>query len=334
MHKIALDTVKSLANYLTMKGIDRKLILSKINLTETQLNQSNQLINTTIYEDLYKIANDKLTIKNIGFEFGQLITPDRWSILGYIVYTSPTLKNALINQRKYQTLVGNLGTPLQEYQQDFVVLKWLPAYHCSMQTVEEIITGWAAMAQNLSNNYIYPYEVYFTHHCLTNIAQYERFFNCSVKFNHEFNGIKVKQSILTVPLNKYDPVMHDLCVAQADKVLNNLVSQLPIDIVSQFIQNQLPQGIPEIEYAAQALQMSVRTLQRKLNEHQLTFSGLVDSIRKDLAVSYLTQTNTKILYITQMLGFSEQSAFQRAFKRWTQQTPKQYRDSANTKLTN
>ncbi len=327
MPKIALNTVKSLINYLSSVGVERELILSETNLTEQRLNQSNDLISTSVYESLYDFAEQRLPYKNIGFEFGQLIEPDRWGILGYIAYTSPTLKAALENQRKYQTVVGNVGTPLQEFDGSSMILKWLPAYQCSFQTVEEILTGWATMARKLSNSSIYPKAVYFTHSCQTNVEQYQDFFNCEVRFNHDFNGIMIDVSILDTPLNKYDPELHQLFCLHADRVIDNLVEKLPVEVISQFITNQLSIGVPEVEDAAQNLHMSVRTLQRKLSDHQLTFSGLVDSIRKDLAISYLLNTDTKILYITQMLGFSEQSAFQRAFKRWTEQTPKQFRDA-------
>ena len=99
------------------------------------------MIDTSTYELLYQLAEQNLACKNIGFEFGKLIEPDRWGILGYIAFTSPTLKAALNNQRKYQTIVGNVGTPLQEFQQSNMILKWLPAYQCSFQTVEEIISS-------------------------------------------------------------------------------------------------------------------------------------------------------------------------------------------------
>ena len=326
MTNISLDTVQSLVNYLTVNGIKRDVILAKIGLTEQKLNQSNQFINACDYELLYQLAEQEIPFRNIGFEFGKTIDPDRWGILGYIAFTAPTLKAALVNQRNYQTLVGNLGTPLQEFHQGSMVLKWLPAYRCSFHTVEEIITGWAVMAKSLSNNTVQPLALYFTHNCHTKEQEYQDFFECEVNFNSDFNGIKIEQSVLDTALTKHNPELHNLLCQHASKMINNLVEELPIEVITRFISNQLPLGVPEIEDAAKNLQMSVRTLQRKLNENQQTFTGLINIIRQDLATSYLGNTNTKIIYISQMLGFSEQSAFQRAFKRWTGKTPKQFRD--------
>lgn len=331
MPTISLDTVKSLVNYLTVSGVERTVLLQQISLSEQQLNQSGELIDIENYELLYKIAEQELVSKNIGFEFGKTIEPSHWGLLGYIAFTSPTLKAALINHQKYQTLVGNQGTPVQEFQQSNMLLKWIPAYHCSHHTAEEIITGWVAMAKKLSNNIIQPLTIYFNHSCKTNIEQYEMFFGCEVRFESDYNAIEIEKAILDTPYTRYDHEIYNLLCQHASKRINNLVEKSPVEVITQFIRNQLPLGVPEIDVAAQNLQISVRTLQRKLGEHQLTFSGLIDAIRQDLAITYLKTTSTKVIYITHMLGFSEQSAFQRAFKRWTNQTPKQFRDMFNSK---
>lgn len=326
MPKIALDTLRSLLNHLTVKGLSKESLLAHVGYSETQLSQSGELVDIKRYESLYAYAERHLNSKTIGFELGQSIEADRWGTLGYIAFTAPTIKAALTCQRRYQSLVGNMGTPLQELSNGKLILKWLPAYPCSHNTVEEIITGWTALARRLSNKKIKPICIYFGHECQSEPALYEAFFDCEVRFGCDYHGIKIHQDTINQPFNRHDPEIHALLCRHADSLLNRLAERRPVESVTKFITNQLPFGVPEIDDAAQNLHVSVRTLQRKLGEHDITFSGLVDSIRKELALSYLRNTNTKIVYITQMLGFSEQSAFQRAFKRWTGKTPRQYRN--------
>lgn len=326
MPTIALDTVKSLANYLTTQGLDRQQILNSIQLDETALNQSRQLIDASHYENLFKLAEHHLGRNTIGFEFGQTIEADRWGILGYIAFTSASFREASQKQQKYQSLVGDVGAPVQELRSDGLLLKWLPAYRCNHNVVEEIITGWMAMALKLSLGQARPKTIYFSHPCQSDIKRYQAYFNCELLFDSEFSGIKIDEAMLDVPLAKHDPEINRLLCQHADKLIHQLTEQQPLEVLSRFIHGQLPLGVPELEDAAQNLQMSVRTLQRKLNEHQLTFTALIEDIRKKQATRYLRDTDVKIIHIAQMLGFSEQSAFQRAFKRWTQQTPKQFRD--------
>ena len=338
MAKISIATVRALINYLSgpnhlssvkPKNICRSTLLTITGLDELQLNQSMQLIDSAKYEALFTFAQSELQSSTIGFEFGKAITVDRWGILGYIAFTSPTLESALVKQRKYQTLVGNLGTPISELLDDNLLLKWIPAHHCSHHVVEEIITGWTVLAAKLSQNQIQPNAIYFQHHFkgdMNDQNSYERFFGCPVFFDHDFNGIQIKQSSLDTPLITRDNIINQALCHQADMILHNIIAHSPIESVNQFIINQLPIAVPEIDEAAKQLGLSVRTLQRKLSDQKLTFTGMVDNIRQELALSYLKNTNTKVIYIAQMLGFSEQSAFQRAFKRWTGKTPKQYRN--------
>ncbi len=326
MPNIALDTVRSLVNYLSLQGLERAELLNEVDLSESQLRESGQLIPTGVYDQLFTMAQTKLNNPMLGFEFGQQIEPDRWGVLGYIAYTSPTFAEALASQRKYQSLVGNLGTPTTEEQGDSLLLRWIPSSPCSHHTVEEILTGWIALARKLAIQPTQVEAVYFSHACQGDIAVYHDYFNCELYFNHDFNGMLINKTLLDIPLGKYDPNINRLLCSHAEQQISQLVEQLPIETITQFIGNQLPRGVPDIADAASSLHMSVRTLQRKLAEHELSFSGLVDSIRQDLAIRYLKDTETKAVYISQMLGFSEQSAFQRAFKRWTGSTPKQYRD--------
>jgi AraC-like DNA-binding protein len=95
--------------------------------------------------------------------------------------------------------------------------------------------------------------------------------------------------------------------------------------VQDYIRSSLPTGNCTIERCAQKMDMSVRTLQAKLSESELSFSDLLEEQRIALAQSYLKQQHLSLDDVANNLGYSEQSSFGRAFKRWTGQTPKQFR---------
>ena len=250
MAKISVATVRALINFLSesskltapkLEGICRARLLAEIDLTELQLNQSSQLIDSAKYEALFSLAERTLKNTSVGFDFGKAISIDRWGILGYIAFTSPTLKAALIKQRKYQTLVGNLGTPISEVTNDYLLLKWIPAHRCSHHIVEEIITGWATLATNLSQNKIKANAIFFQHNRKggVNSKAYESYFDCPVYFEHDFNGIQIEQSLLDLPLVTVDNTINQALCNQADNILCNIVEQSPIESVNQFIINQL-----------------------------------------------------------------------------------------------
>ena len=91
------------------------------------------------------------------------------------------------------------------------------------------------------------------------------------------------------------------------------------------IVQSLHQGEPTLPIVAGHLALSSRTLQRRLQERGLVFQEILENTRRELAIRYLQDKNLSLTDIALLLGYSEQSAFNRAFKRWYNETPKSYR---------
>ena len=92
--------------------------------------------------------------------------------------------------------------------------------------------------------------------------------------------------------------------------------------------DHLPDGEPSRREVASELAMSERTLARRLSDREYTFSGLVDEVRGQLAKEYLRQSRFSVTDVAFLLGFSDQSNFARAFKRWTDESPTEFRSRA------
>jgi AraC-like DNA-binding protein len=157
-------------------------------------------------------------------------------------------------------------------------------------------------------------------------APYERFFGCPVAFGAEENSFTVAREDAEAPL----PTGNRQLAAVFDKLLVEQLARLDKnDVVSRCkaaLFEQLASGEVSEEEMAKALNMSRRTLQRRLAESELTYLQLVDDTRKDLALRYVEDPSMSITDITFLLGFSQQSAFTRAFKRWMGITPTEYRE--------
>jgi AraC-like DNA-binding protein len=123
-----------------------------------------------------------------------------------------------------------------------------------------------------------------------------------------------------------NPVLLSLLEHHASSFLNQINEQnLFSRKISTLLFEQLQEGVPGVDMVARELGMSIRSLQMKLKDEGITFSQIVENIRKELSKSYLAEKHYSIDDITYLLGFSDTSVFHRAFKRWTGQTPKQYR---------
>ncbi len=329
--KIAVQPVRSLINYCERAGLMRSALLRAASLSEDQLNDSRLLIDVERYEDLFRFASEALKDEVLGFNFGKQFEADRWGVLGYIAMTAQNIVAAMDAQYKFQSLSGNMGAPIQINQGMVTTLQWVPAYNCSHHLPEQIVSGLVSMGRIVTNNEGYaPRAVFFTHKPQAPISQYESFFQCRVEFEGQFNGIVMDNNELLTPLRKSDPELNKMLVGHAQSMLAQQTFSSPMEVIKDYVIKTLPSHVPDIDEVADYLKLSVRSTQRKLQDYGTSYTQVLDAIRKELALTYLRQTHNSVLYISERLGFSEQSAFQRAFKRWTGTTPRRYRVSILT----
>ena len=151
------------------------------------------------------------------------------------------------------------------------------------------------------------------------------FYGCTVKFAAAENSFTLSPA----DVDRVLPTSNRPLAGVLDGMLTEQLAKLTKDDVvsrckAQFLE-QLASGEPSAEDIAQRLNMSSRTLQRKLAEANTTYLKLVDDCRRDLALRYISDPDKSITDITFLLGFSGQSAFSRAFRRWTGVSPSEYR---------
>jgi AraC-like DNA-binding protein len=154
---------------------------------------------------------------------------------------------------------------------------------------------------------------------------YEHFFGCPVQFSAEENSFVLSARDADRAL----PSANRQLAAVFDRMLTEELAHLDrSDVVSRCraaVLEQLSSGEGTEEETAKQLHMSARTLQRKLADANTTYLQLVDDTRKDLALRYIEDPRRSVTDITFSLGFSQPSAFTRAFKRWTGRNPSEYR---------
>ncbi|MEO0734106.1 MAG: helix-turn-helix domain-containing protein, partial [Bacteroidota bacterium] len=176
---------------------------------------------------------------------------------------------------------------------------------------------------------ISPLRVAFQHAAPTAMADHAAAFRCPIYFGQDHNALTYRTQDLLLPTAKADFSINQFLVAKVDEEVSELKigeSGL-IDRVDTLIQGALPGGIPSVEKIGQQLGMSNRTLTRHLTAEGVTFRELTQRCQESLARRLLRTTSQSMTDIAFQTGFSEQSAFSRAFKRWTGSSPAVYRQT-------
>ncbi|MDD9937978.1 MAG: AraC family transcriptional regulator [Myxococcales bacterium] len=160
-------------------------------------------------------------------------------------------------------------------------------------------------------------------------AEHERLFGCPVEFGCKHTRMLIGREAWELPTQVGQPGVLAVLAEHADLLLEKLPTGPDlVERTRKAISERLRRGDPSLESVARELAMSERSLQRHLKELGYSFNALVDELRQGTAKLYLAQPDIAIAEVAYLLGFSDQSTFNRAFKRWLGITPKQYRVQA------
>jgi len=171
-----------------------------------------------------------------------------------------------------------------------------------------------------------PLEVQFAHPAPTQITEHLRVFGAPVLFGYSTNTIVVEREFLSRQVPGADQRLYGIMKQYLEQILEAMPPEhgmLPE--VRRAIAETMREGDPNLGRVAKKLATTPRTLQRQLKKQGVEFKQLVDSTRRHFAVTYLKEGKTTLTEIAFLLGYSEASAFTRAFKRWTGSTPLAYR---------
>jgi len=156
------------------------------------------------------------------------------------------------------------------------------------------------------------------------IGEIERMLGCRFHNRATTNAIAFPTAMLDQPVSSANRLLFSLLGGYLDRV--KVASRKSIvERVEDYVRGALSSGTCSIEHCATRLGTSVRTLQSQLSEHRLKFSDILETQRIELARGYLERKDLSLDDVAALLGYSEQSSFGRAFKRWTGSTPQRYR---------
>lgn len=264
-----------------------------------------------------------------GLAIAADVQPKHLGILAYIAMSSDRLAQALSRYADFYRLIYD-GSPLQiEMQGQYLHIRWddLPVALVTQITDEIAIALLVQfLKHSLNLDSVFLHQVNFRQAQPKNLRVYTQYFACPVKFSQPYTELILSAQILQQPIQQADQTLEQLLMQQAQALLSQLPHSTQLD---ERLQQAILQGLQrndyQIERIAIQLNMSVRQLQRHLQQQHSSYQQRVQQIRHMLAIQYLKDPLLSLQDIALLLSYSEQSAFQRAFKQWTGITPKQWR---------
>ncbi len=316
-------------------GLSKKILLDAVGLDQQIFDDVENRVPSRYCGTLLKAAVELSGDKNIPLFIGQHVQPIHFNIFGYLLLNAPTVKDIYVRCLDYQGIVGDgLHISFEERSQtghalvkiadpDMLELRnYTMAFHFAVHV---------NMHRQLVGKLINPEALYFDHPAPENLEPYKSFFGCELNFNAGRYELVFKREQLDDSIAHANPQLYTMFQKLADDILLKIVDKQHISWkVSRHLLDLLHSNEATIETVAGKMALGIRTLQRKLRDEGLSFNELLTNVRKELAIQHLSHQQLSITEISYLLGFSEPSVFHRSFKKWTGQTPKDFRHTNNS----
>jgi AraC-like DNA-binding protein len=191
---------------------------------------------------------------------------------------------------------------------------------------ETTLASSVSIARQVSSASFSPVEVLIRHAAPKTTAEHTDFFGCPVHFDADLDALVVSQEALAQPNILGDQGLTQFLMKHLDAELSEVGDHASLETrTKDAIARSLSEGLPKMAEVAHGLGLSARSFHRRLAEHGLSFQTLTEETRKELAEGLLRDQRYSLAEIAFLTGFSEQSSFTRAFKRWVGDTPATYR---------
>ena len=264
-----------------------------------------------------------------GLKAGAGVGPASFNVVSYLLQSAPTLRAALALVQKYQRLISDGGRFQTITGPEACWVVYHPrqgALAFSPHQIESVLAAVVVFARWVTGSALRPQRVQLSQAHIGPLAGYREVFQCPVDFEQAFSGVLLANAQLDAPLPQANAQLAQAHQQQAAARLAALSRQDGLEqTLRMWIASQLQGQAPARAQAARALGLSERTLARRMRAEGLSYSALLDGVRRDAALQAVAQTTRALSDIALALGYAEPSVFTRAFRRWTGATPGQWR---------
>lgn len=336
---VAASVVADMLQYLERHGIPAAEAVSAAGITTRFPAEADSRVPGGQVERLWSFARDRTGDPLVGLHMTEAYGPGTLDILGYVVLSCRTIGDVLDRLARYAPLLND-GLRVGIAREGRRV-------HCRLGFVETVDnyllrspdqavdTVWAGLARELGRLTARPLraaEIRFRRAAPSPAerAEYDRVFGgVPLGFGAVEDRFTLPIEHLDAPLLSANPALLRAFEQHADAVLADLArAGTRSQAVAQALAARIKGVVPTLAEIARSMAMSERNLQRALRSEGTSYQELLDRVRCDLAVRHLSNPTTSTGQVGFLLGFSEPSAFHRAFRRWTGKTPSEFRPEA------
>jgi AraC-like DNA-binding protein len=267
---------------------------------------------------------------DLGLKAGQLMCFGWGGVLEYAMHSAASVREGTAVAARYARLFSDALEPKLEIEGNRAVIRLDTKLSWPRAVADFTLSTWYTNHIRVQLSDAHEVECWFAHAQPANVLEYQRAFApAKLRFGAPCYGFAFDVDYVDAPLASADAALHAVHCQHVDVMHAGLPQARDVALrVRELVAKEMRRSRPTARGIARQLHMSRRTLARRLDEEGTSFTAQVDELRRQLALRYVASPKLPIAQVTLLLGFSHMQGFYRAFKRWTGQTPIQYRESA------
>lgn len=317
------------------RGLDPDELLAKVGIDGAKLHDPYELILIDREDALWREVFARTGDDAFGLEAARAV--ERGSFLGleYVVRTSQTLGEGLRALERFARLIhGHRPYELRSEPDGSALLAYRDSHegdaHAALLS-DFALAAVVLICRDATGVDWSPRRVFFRRAKPLNARPYRALFRAPLEFGCEETRMELAPEVLSTPMAEADPALHAVLQRYLEADLETMDPSVTLEhAVRVAIGRGLPKQDAELEPIAEKLGISPRVLQKRLQRAGTSFQAQLDRVRESLAKRYLVQPGVSMAGTALLLGYSDATAFHRAFKRWTGLTPGEYRRRART----
>ena len=325
---VAVPMVRALIEVVERAGVPRHELLKSVGLSEDRLSNGDERFTLQEFDVIQRAALELTGDETLGFRLAEHGNQAAFAVVGNLVSLAPTLRDALELVTQFGGLLfGEAQQRLEEFidvariRHDFQ----RTSARIDRMHAEFVVVGLHRIVATFAGPKARITGAYFEHAAPAHHHEYRRLFEGAERFNQSFTGIEFPRKLLDVRQLHHDPRLYALLHAEARRSIDTVEHHPSLaERLKRYLSARPPCRIPNMVVVARDLGMSVRSLRRKLSEEGVSYRAVVQSTLEAAAIQALQTPGRSVQEAAVATGFSDSTAFHRAFKQWTGVTPTQF----------
>ena len=317
--------------YCESSGMNVDTLLDAARLDRRILNDPDSRVPLSAQLRLWRAVIEQSNDPGIGLQIGRSASAKKLGVVGYAMHHSETLSEALSRFARYLRIISEAILFSVAPQPDAVRLELRshPSFVALRHPVEAQLVALLTLATGITGQDIVPTGVELPTPPVDDIGRYRDTFGCSPRFDRPAAAIVLTHRQLALPVTAADQTLGGYLAELANSKLGELrePDENLVSAVRRALWSRLSSGKPALQQAATTLGVSSRTLQRRLHDAGSSYSGVLEDLRRELSTELLSTGQFAVADVAFLLGYSEPSAFQRAFRRWHGVSPSQFKQN-------